>query len=77
LEDIEFWVKWLTKEKDKGIEEYQAQILKLGGHVLIPYIYNIFNMEINIFPIDGHKEGLLFLLLNQREKTTPQIMRLL
>jgi len=33
-------------------------------------------MEINIFPMDGHKEGLLFLLLNQREETTPQIMRL-
>lgn len=77
MEDIEFWVKWLTKEKDKDIEEYQAQILKLGGHVFIPYIYNIFNMEINIFPIDGHKEVLLFLLLNQRKKTTPQIMRLL
>ena len=43
LEDIYFWVKCLENGKAKDIEGYQAEILKIRGHVLIPHIHNIFN----------------------------------
>jgi hypothetical protein len=43
LEDIEFGVKWLEKGKVKDIKGFQVEILKSGGHILIPYIHKIFN----------------------------------
>jgi hypothetical protein len=46
LEDIEFGVKKLAKENAKDIESYQTKILKIGRHVLIPYIHKIFNSTI-------------------------------
>ena len=42
LEDIHFGVKHLANGKSKDIEGYQAEILKIGGPVLIPHIHNIF-----------------------------------
>ena len=46
LEDIEFVVKFLTKGKAKDIEGYQAQILKMGGPILIPQIHKLFNLAV-------------------------------
>ena len=43
LEDIDFWVKHLANGKAKDIEGYEAEILKIGGLVLIPHIHKIFN----------------------------------
>ncbi|MCY6524880.1 hypothetical protein, partial [Actinobacillus pleuropneumoniae] len=39
LEDIDFVVKRLANGKAKDIEGYQAEILKIGGLVLIPHIH--------------------------------------
>ena len=46
LEDIYFGVKRLENGKAKDIEGYQAEILKIGGHVLIPHIHKIFNQVV-------------------------------
>ena len=43
LEDIDFGVKHLENGKAKDIEGYQAKILKIGGHVLIPHMHKLFN----------------------------------
>ena len=46
LEDIYFGVKRLENGKAKDIEGYQAEILKNGGHVLIPHIHKLFNQAV-------------------------------
>jgi len=46
LDDIEFGVKWLANRKAKDIEEYQAEIYKIGGPILIPHIHKLFNLGI-------------------------------
>ena len=45
LEDINFGIKHLTNGKDKDIEGYQEEIIKIKVHVLIPYIHNLFNLD--------------------------------
>jgi hypothetical protein len=47
IEDIEFGVKWLTKGKTKDIEGYHAEMLKIGGSILIPHIHKLFNLAVN------------------------------
>jgi hypothetical protein len=44
IEDIKFGVKRLSKGKAKDIEGYQAEILKIGGPILIPHIHKLFNL---------------------------------
>lgn len=46
LEDIEFGVKQLAKGKAKDIEDYQIDILKVGGFVLILHIHKLFNLAV-------------------------------
>ena len=46
LKDIDFGVKHLEKGKAKEIEGYQAEILKIGGPVLIPHIQKLFNQAL-------------------------------
>ena len=46
LEDIDFGVKHLANGKAKDIEGYQAEILKIGGPVLIPHIHKLFNLTV-------------------------------
>ena len=46
LEDIDFGVKHLANGKAKDIEGYQAEILKIGGPVLIPHINKLFNQAV-------------------------------
>ena len=38
--------KCLTNGKAKDIEGYQVEILKIGGHVLIPHIHKLFNLSV-------------------------------
>ena len=45
-EDMDFGVKRLENGKAKGIEGYQAEILKIGGLVLIPHIHKLFNQVV-------------------------------
>jgi hypothetical protein len=45
LDDIEFMVKQLANGKAKDIEGYQAEIFKIGGHILISHIHKLFNLE--------------------------------
>ena len=46
LKDIDFGVKRLANENPKDIEGYQAEILKIGGLVLIPHIHKLFNQAV-------------------------------
>jgi len=46
LEDIDFGVKRLAKKKVEDIEDYQVEIIKFGGSILIHYIHNIFNFAV-------------------------------
>ena len=46
LEDMDFGVKCLANGKYKDIKGYQAEILKIGGHVLILLIHKLFNLEV-------------------------------
>ena len=46
LEDTDFGVKHLENGKAKDIEGYQVEILKIGGHVLIPHIHKLFNQAV-------------------------------
>ena len=46
LEDIYFGVKRLANGKAKDIEGYQAEILKIGGPILIPHIHKLFNQVV-------------------------------
>jgi hypothetical protein len=43
---IELGVKRLANGKVKGIKGYQAEILKIGGLVLIPHIDKLFNLVV-------------------------------
>jgi len=44
IEDLKFGVKWFANRKSKDIKEYQDEILKIGGPILIPHIDKIFNL---------------------------------
>jgi hypothetical protein len=46
IEDIKFGVKRLANRKYKDIKGYQDEILKIGGHILIPYIHKLFNLAV-------------------------------
>ena len=46
LKEIDFGVKRLANGKAKDIEGYQAEILKIGGPVLIPHIHKLFNQAV-------------------------------
>ena len=46
LKNIDFEVKRLANGKAKDIEDYQAQILKIRGLVLIPHIHKLFILAV-------------------------------
>jgi len=46
LDHIELGVKRFVNGKDKDIEGYQVEIFKMGGHILIPHIHNLFNLAL-------------------------------
>ena len=72
LEDIDFGVKRMANGKAKDIEGYQAEILKIGGPVLIPHIHKLFNQAVSL----GLRAS-LSLFLKVGIQKTPQIIRLL
>ena len=43
---MDFGVKSLANGKSKDIEGYQAEILKIEGHVLNPHIDKLFNIAV-------------------------------
>jgi hypothetical protein len=46
VDDIEFKVKHLANGKAKDIEDYQVEIFKIGGPILIPHIHKLFNLVV-------------------------------
>ena len=47
LEEIDFRVNFLANGKDRDIEGYQAQNLKIrAGSVIIPHIHKLFNLAV-------------------------------
>ena len=77
LEDIDFGVKCLANGKTKDIEGYQAKKLKIGGHVLILYIYKLFNIAVKQGFLHLGLKASLFLFSEVVIKITPLIIRLL
>lgn len=72
LDDMEFGIKQLAKGKTKGIEGYQLEILKIGGPILIPHI---FNQQSSMAFLKLGIKASLFLFLKAGIKTTPKIIR--
>jgi len=46
IEDINFGVKQLANGKAKDIKGYQAEILKIGGPILIHHLHKLFNLAV-------------------------------
>jgi hypothetical protein len=46
LDDIEFGVERLANGKYNDIEDYQDEIFKIGGPILIPHIHKLFNLAV-------------------------------
>ena len=77
LEDIDFGVKRLANGKAKDIEGYQTEILKIGGHVLIPHIHKLFNLAVKKgFPTPW-TQSLIIPIFKRVIKMTPLIVGLL
>ena len=71
LEDIDFVVKHLANGKSKDIEGYQAEILKIGGHVLISQIHKLFNLAVKKgFPIPW-TQSLIIPIFKSGDKNDP------
>ena len=49
LDRIESSINKLTTRKTKDIEGYQAEILKMGRFILIPYLHKPLNLVLPIF----------------------------
>ena len=75
LEDIDFGVKRLENGKDKEIEGYQAEILKIGGHVLSPYIHKLFTVVVKqVFPTPW-TQSLIIPIFKSADKNDPSNYR--
>jgi hypothetical protein len=46
LDDIEFGVERLANGKSNDIEDYQDEIFKTEGPILIPHIHKLFNLAV-------------------------------
>ena len=46
LDDIEFGIKKLVNGKAKDIEDYQDEIFKIRGPILISHIHKLFNLVV-------------------------------
>ena len=71
LEDIDFGVKRLANGKSKDIEGYQAEILKIRGIVLIPYIHKPFNLEVNQGFLTPWTQSLIIPIFKSGDKNDP------
>jgi hypothetical protein len=75
IEDIKFGVKWLSKGKDKDIEGYQAEILKIRGPILIPHIHKLFNLSIRQGFPKTWNQSLIVPIFKRRDKRNPSNYR--
>ena len=61
----------MANGKAKDIEGYQAEILKIGGHVLIPHIHKLFNLAVKQgFPTPWTK-SLIIPIFKSGDKNNP------
>jgi hypothetical protein len=75
IEELKFWVKWLSEGKTKDIEGYQAEILKIGGPILIPHIHKLFNLAIQQGIPKPWTQSLIVPILKEGIKVIPIIIR--
>ena len=71
LKDIDFWVKRLANGKAKDIEGYQAEILKIGGLVLIPHIHKLFNQPVKQGFPKPWTQNLIIPIFKSRDTNNP------
>lgn len=65
----------MASGKAKDIEGYQAKILKIGGHVLIPHIHKLFNLAVKQgFPTPWTK-SLIIPIFKSGDKNNPSNYR--
>jgi hypothetical protein len=70
-----FGVKWITKGKDNDMEVYQAKILKIGGLILIPHIYKLFNVAAKKGFIEPWNQNLIVPIFKSGDKKNSLIIR--
>jgi hypothetical protein len=75
IEDIKFGVKRLSKGKAKDIEGYQAEILKIGGPILIPHIHKLFNLAIQQGFPKPWTQSLIVPIFKSGDKSNPSNYR--
>lgn len=46
LEDVQFGINKLANEKAKDIEDYRAEIFKMGKYILIPHLHKFLNLVV-------------------------------
>ena len=71
LEDIYFGDKCLENGKSKYLEGYQVEKLKIGGHVLIPHIHKLFNLEVKQGFPKPWTQSLIIPILKSGDKNDP------
>jgi hypothetical protein len=75
LDDIEFGVKQLTNGKAKDIEDYQAEIFKIGGPILIPYLHKHFNLAVKQGCPKPWTQSLIVPIFNHGDRNIPSNYR--
>ena len=65
----------MANGKAKDIEGYQAEILKIGGLVLIPHIHKLFNQAVKQGSLNLGLRASLSLFLKVGIQITPLIIR--
>jgi hypothetical protein len=75
IEDIKFGVKQFSKGKDKDIEDYQAEILKIGGPILILHIHKLFNLAIEQGFPKAQTQSIIVPIFKSEDKNNPSNYR--
>lgn len=73
---MEFGVRQLAKGKDKDNEGYKVEILKIGGLILVPHIYNLFNLVVKHDILKSWTQRLILAIFKSGDKTNPSNHRI-
>jgi len=68
-------VKFLENGKAKDIEEYQAEILKIGGTVLVPHIHKLFNVVVTQGFLIPLTQSVIIPIFKSSDKNNPSNYR--
>ena len=72
---MEFRINRLAKVKAKGIKGYQAEILTIGGSILIHRIHKLFNLAVKKSFPDPWTQSLIFPTFTRGARSNPSNCR--